>query len=263
MKSGRFAGTWLFAVGVGSIIATVVRGSFDSLAFPLLLGAAGLMLLLRTRQAPSAFPGTDLERGLDRLFALLLPGRAPTATRARGTALAQQVSLVKLRLGARRWRNALQLITTDGYDTAARISARHASAGELDDAALVAEAVRVLAAERAAAGVDPDRADTVALLAYGLGAWPATADLRSLEDLLFDLGLPGEGDELHAHFDEVIAVERLSKDLHLRSEAQRSLFRNLAGASFVLGAAARIVELASLVPTLEAAATAGLGTSHA
>ena len=259
MKGERFAGTWLFALGLGSIIVTLVRGSFDTLAFPFLLGAAGLMLLMRTRPTSTAFPGTDLERGLDRLFALLLPGATPTAVQTRGSGLAHQVRLMKLRLAARRWRKALQVITTDGYDTAARISSQHRSAGELDGRALVEEAVRVLAAERASAGVDSTRADAVALLAYGLGAWPAAADLRSLEDLLFDLGLPGEGDELHAHFDEVIAAERLSNDLHLRSEAQRSMFRNLAGASFVLGAAARIVELASLIPAREAPAAAGAG----
>ena len=37
------------------------------------------------------------------------------------------------------------------------------------------------------------------------------------------------------------------------------MFRNLAGASFVLGAAARIVELASHVPAREAAAPAVTG----
>ncbi len=261
MKGSRFVGTWLFALGLGSVIVTLVRGDFRALAFPFFLGAAGFMLLARTGKGSQRFPGTDLERGLDRLFTLLLlpPGKALSTVQSQAAVLAHQLRLAKLRLGARRWRKTLQLITTDGYDTASRISARYLSAGELDDRALVVEAVRVLAAERASAGVDPTRADSISLLAYGLGAWPATADLTSLEDLLFDLGLPGEGDELHSHFDEVIEAERLNGALHLRNEAQRSMFRSLAGASFVLGASARIVELASLVPARDTATAAAAG----
>ena len=102
-----------------------------------------------------------------------------------------------LRRGARRWAKELQLITTDGYETASRISALRELTGEQDDRALVAEAVRVLGAERARAGADPTLTnDPVSILAYGLGARPAEADLTSLDDLLSDLGLAGEGDEL-------------------------------------------------------------------
>ena len=48
----------------------------------------------------------------------------------------------------------------------------------------------MLRAERARAGADLSLADDpVSMLAYGLGARPAAADLTSLEDLLRDLGL--------------------------------------------------------------------------
>ena len=121
--------------------------------------------------------------------------------------------------------------------------------GEQDDRALVAEAVHVLGAERARAGADLTLADDpVSMLAYGLGARPAGADLTSLEDLLRDLGLSEEGDELRTHFDDVLA-QTDATSLHLRNDAERSMFRDLAGASFVLGAAARILELASLTST--------------
>ena len=119
---------------------------------------------------------------------------------------------------------------------------------EQGDRALVAEAVHVLGAERARAGADVTlAADPVSLLAYGLGARPVDADLTSLEDLLHDLGLSEQGDELRTHFDDVLAQTEVAK-LHLRNDAERSMFHDLAGASFVLGAAARILELVSLTP---------------
>ena len=60
---------------------------------------------------------------------------------------------------------------------------------EHDDRVLLAEAVRILSAERARAGADLSLAnDPVSMLAYGLGARPAGTDLTSLEDLLHDLG---------------------------------------------------------------------------
>ena len=104
--------------------------------------------------------------------------------------------------------------------------------------------------------LDPD---PLSLLAYGLGARPADADLTSLEDLLHDLGLSEQGDELRTHFDDVLAQTDV-RNLQLKSDAERGMFRELAGASFVLGAAARILELASLTSTrhttLEMAAAA-------
>jgi hypothetical protein len=214
---------------------------------PLSLGAMWLLLLRRSGQR-ARFPGTDLECGLERLFALLLPvGTATTVATAR-VVLAQRRRVVALRRGARRWGKELQLITTDGYETASRIAAVDGRTGGSDDRVLAAEAVRVLRAERVRAGVDLSLADDpVSMLAYGLGARPAAADLTSLEDLLRDLGFSEETDELRTHFDAV-AAERTDADLRLKDDADRRMFRDLAGASFVLGAAARILELASLSP---------------
>ena len=92
--------------------------------------------------------------------------------------------------------------------------------------------------------------DPVSMLAYGLGARPAGTDLTSLEDLLCDLGLSEEGDELRTHFDEVLAHSTVTAG-RPRDDAERSMFRDLAGASFVLGAAARILELATLSPAID------------
>jgi hypothetical protein len=245
----RLAATWLIGVGLGSIALALVRGDFGRLAFPSLLAATGFLLLTHSGQRLQRFPSTDLERGLDRLFALLLPTRKPTTTATVRHAITQQMRLAGLRRGARRWGNELQLITTDGYETASRISTLSEPTDQEDDRALVAEAVRVLRAERASAGADLSLADdAVSMLAYGLGARPAGADLTSLEDLLRDLGLAGEGDELRTHFDDILAAESSNTNLHLRNRAERSMFRELAGASFVLGASRRILELASLSP---------------
>ncbi len=247
MSGRRFAGSWLIGAGMALLALAVARGNFGSLAFPYLLAAAGLLLVTNSGTTLHRFPGTDLERGLDRLFGLLLPARNVTTTATARVVLAQEIHLAALRRGARRWGKELQAITTDGYDTASRISALCELTGEQNDRALVAEAVSVLGAERARAGADLKLAnDPVSLLAYGLGARPAGADLSSLDDLLRDLGLAEEGDELRTHFDDVVTAESSSTSLHLRNGAQRGMFRDLAGASFVLGASARILELASL-----------------
>jgi hypothetical protein len=66
------------------------------------------------------------------------------------------------------------------------------------------------------------------MLAYGLGAWPSGADLSSLEQLLAQLGLTQAA--LRTRFESAIAVA---------TAKQNRAFRELAGASFVLGAAAR------------------------
>ncbi len=241
-------GGWLIGLGTAEMALALFRGSYGSLALPFLLGAVGLLVFTHSAAAHERFPGTDLERGLDRLFALLLPARRGTPSANARVAMAQQLRLAGLRRGARRWGKELQLITTDGYATASRISALSARAGEEDDRVLVAEAVQVLTAERARAGADLTFAsDPISMLAYGLGARPAGTDLTSLEDLLHDLGLSEEGDELRTHFDDVLA-ESKATTLRLRNDAERSMFRELAGASFVLGASARIVELASRSP---------------
>src|SRR5206468_3148878 len=106
--------------GVGSMTLAAVRSDVASVAFPFLVGAAGFLLLRHSGRTRPRFPNTDLERGLDRLFAQ-------------------------------------------------------------DDRALLAETVQVLRAERTSAGADltlPN--DPVAMLAYGLRARRAEADLTSL-----------------------------------------------------------------------------------
>ena len=247
MSPTRLAGSWLIGVGAALMTLTLIRGQFGSLAFPFAFAAAGFLLLIGTGETSRRLPGTDLELGLERLFALLLPTRHTTSTGSARALLAQEIRRAGLKRGVRRWGKELQLIKTDGYQTASRLSAICESTGEEDDRSLLAEAVRALGAERTRAGADPALTnDPVSMLAYGLGARPAGADLTSLDDLLCDLGLAGEGDQLRTHFDEVLAAESGNTSLHLRNGAQRRMFRDLAGASFVLGAATRILELASL-----------------
>ena len=252
MSARLLGGSWLMGAGIGLMAVAVSRANYGSLAVPFIVGATGYLLL--AGRGSRHFPRTELERGLERLFALLLPVRKVTTTETAGAALARAKQLARLRQGARRWGKQLQVITTDGYQTASRISALHELTGEQDDRELVAEVIRVLSAERARAGADSALAvDAVSMLAYGLGARPAAADLTSLDDLLLDLGLTGEGDELRMHFDDVVVVEssstRSSPERPMRSAC---MFRDLAGASFVLGAAARILELAAPAAAAEA-----------
>jgi hypothetical protein len=248
VSARQFAGSWLVGLGVGLTTLALVRGDFDGLAFPFLFGVVGLMLLARSGQTALRFPGTDLERGLDRLFALLFPMSKATKTATARFALAREIQLAGLRQGARRWGKELQLIKAAGYETASRLSALCELTSEAHDRALAAEAVSVLRAERARAGIDLTRVgDPVSMLAYGLGARPAAADLTSLDELLLDLGLAQAGDELRTHFDDLVDAEGERAKPHLRNDAQRSMFRDLAGASFVLGASTRILELASFI----------------
>jgi hypothetical protein len=243
----RLVGSWLLGLGAGWMVLAAARGNPAGLAFPFLVASGGLLLLTSPAQTLRRFPGTDFELGLDRLLALLLPIRDATTPTTVPLAIAQRTRLAGFRHGVRRWAKQLQVIKTDGYETASRIAALRAPTGEQDDRALAAEAVRVLRAERTRAGADPARSDDpISLLAYGLGARPTDADLTCLEDLLSDLGLPGESDELRTHFDDIVAAQTALP--HLRNDAQRSMFRDLAGASFLLGAATRILELASLTP---------------
>jgi len=253
MRAPQLAGGWLLGVGLGSITLAELRGDLTGVAFSILLGAAGFLLLTHAGQRSSRFPNTDLERGLDRLFALLLPVREPATTL--GIAIARQRHLARLRHGARRWANELQLITTDGYQTTSRIAAHCLPTGERNEQALAEEAVRALTAERARSGADPTLAhEPVSMLAYGLGARPLGADLTSLEDLLGDLGLAEESNELRTQFDDIVAAQ--SAGLDLRNDSQRSMFRDLAGASYVLGASKRILELASLASAGDSATRA-------
>jgi uncharacterized membrane protein YfcA len=71
----RLVASWLVGVGIGSSVLAAFRGDIASVVFPLLLAAAGFLLLARSGRTLRRFPSTELEHGLDRLFALLLPAR--------------------------------------------------------------------------------------------------------------------------------------------------------------------------------------------
>ena len=73
------------------------------------------------------------------------------------------------------------------------------------------------------------------VLAYGLGAWPSGANLASLEQLLQELGVSQP--ILRSRFESLIRTVAVAN--------QNRDFRELAGASFVLGAAARILDAAA------------------
>ena len=102
---------------------------------------------------------------------------------------------------------------------------------------LMRETVDALKAERAGRGaVVPTTEDPVVVLAYGLGAWPSGADLTSLEELLRELGIS------HGVLrDPLREPDPLNRDRESESGVSAR------GASFVLGASARIVE-ATLPP---------------
>jgi hypothetical protein len=244
VNGARLAADCLLGLALGSIVLALDRSDGNT-AVPLLIGVGVFLLLQRSIRTSRRFPGTELERGLERLFALLFPRREATTTATARVVMRREIRLARLRRGARRWRNELESITSDGYENASRMSALCDSTGPQDGPVLLAEAVRELRAERASAGSDLTLVnDPVAVLAYGLGARPAGADLRSLEALLDDLGLAGDGDELRSHFDEVVAAETDRIGPQMKTQEERSMFRDLAGASFLLGVAGRIVELA-------------------
>jgi hypothetical protein len=170
------------------------------------------ILLLWYRPGRSPFP-----RRLDQLLDLLLPRGQPTVRGLRGS--------------ARRWRAQLRGVYAQGYQVASEtiISAGDVARGR----ELVREAVEALKAERARGGVNQSSTqDPVVVLAYGLGAWPAGADLSSLEQLLGQLGVSQR--ELRNRFESLVRT--------VAAANRNREFQELAGASFVLGAAARIVE---------------------
>ena len=178
-------------------------------------------------------------RRLDQLLVLLVP---PVETVRRGTiaALGQdtlrafrgQVSGELGRLARRRGAQ-LGAVYTHGYQAAAETIS--SSAEVVDGGDLVREAVDALRSERTGNGATvPAAEDPVVVVAYGLGAWPPGADLTSLEELLGELGVSHEALRI-----------RFETFLRTGSNADQSQpFRELAGASFVLGAATRIVEAA-------------------
>jgi hypothetical protein len=124
-------------------------------------------------------------------------------------------------------------VYTQGYQVASEtISPPGDVAG---DSELARQALAALRAERAGASADVPGTDPVVMLAYGLGAWPSGADLTSLEELLTKLGISQP--ELHSRFERLIRT--------VATANQNRGFRELAAASFVLGAAARILEAAT------------------
>jgi hypothetical protein len=186
-------------------------------------------------------PGRNpFARRLDQLLALLLPETELTGSRL---VSGQSKGSIRGRLGssrlsgfrgsARRWRAQLRAIYAQGYQAA---SETISSSGEVARGhELVGETVAALKAERADGGVIlPTTEDPVVVFAYGLGAWPSDADLTSLEQLLAELGVSQP--VLRSRFESLIRT--------VTTANQSRDFRELAGASFVLGAATRILEAA-------------------
>ena len=180
-------------------------------------------------------------RRLDQLLVLLLP---QVETNRRGTiaalrrdtlrAFRGQVVSGELRRFARRRRAQLGAVYAHGYQVAAETISSSAELVHGSD--LVRETVEALRAERTSGGATvPAAEDPVVVVAYGLGAWPTGADLTSLEELLGELGVSHEA--LRTRFESFLGT--------ISSANQNRAFRELAGASFVLGAAARIVEAAA------------------
>jgi hypothetical protein len=177
------------------------------------------------------------EGRLAQLLRLLVPR---TATDSRGSFAAfreqakRNVASGVFRGSARRWRAQLGAVYAQGYQVASETissPAELAHSGEL-----VREAVAALKAERAGGGATvPTTDDPVVVIAYGLGAWPEGADLTSLEELLGELGL--SHGVLRNRFESLLRT--------IPAANQNREFRELAGASFVLGASARIVEAAA------------------
>ena len=184
--------------------------------------------------------GNPFRRRLDQLLVLLLPqpepdGRGTFAELKQDTvrAFRRQAASRTLRGSARRWRALLGAVYAQGYQVASETISSPAEV--VHSGELVRETVEALKAERASGGATvPATEDPVVVIAYGLGAWPSGADLTSLEELLGELGV--SHGVLRNRFEgllRVIAPANQSRD-----------FRELAGASFVLGASARIVEAA-------------------
>jgi hypothetical protein len=182
--------------------------------------------------------GNPFGRRLDQLLVLLVP-QAGTGGRGTMAALRQDwiqafgrhSTLGGLRGSARRWRAQLRAVYAQGYQVASETISSPPEVGQGSD--LVRETVEALKAERVRGGGNvPTTEDPVVVLAYGLGAWPSGADLTSLEALLTELGVSQPA--LLSRFESLIQTVPIAN--------QNRQFRELAGASFVLGASARLVE---------------------
>ena len=186
-------------------------------------------------------PGRNsFARRLNQLLELLLAEtkateRRPTSAEGEGTfrRLARSSRLGRAKSSARRWRAQLRAIYAQGYAAAAETSSSPAHVACGHD--LVRDTLVALKAERAIGGAKVSaREDPVVVFAYGLGVWPPGADLTSLERLLAEIGVSQPA--LRHRFDNVfrrVATPHDSREFH-----------ELAGASFVLGAATRILEAA-------------------
>jgi hypothetical protein len=179
-------------------------------------------------------------RRLDQLLVLLVPqvdadrrGTIAALTRDTLGAFRGRVASGELRRFTRRWRAQLGAVYAYGYGVASETIS--SSTDVVHDGDLVRATVEALKVERSSRGAPvPAEEDPIVVLAYGLGAWPPGADLTSLEQLLGDLGVSHEA--LRIRFESFLGTISLA--------ARFRAFRELAGASFVLGAAARIVEAA-------------------
>jgi hypothetical protein len=205
----------------------------QSASWWLLVSAVWVVVLV----SQSSRQRNPFERRLDQLLRLLVP-RTPADSRGSFAAFREQAKRNTapgvLRGSARRWRAQLGAVYAQGYQVASETissPAELAHSGEL-----VREAVAALKAERAGGGATvPTTDDPVVVLAYGLGAWPEGADLTSLEELLGELGV--SHGVLRNRFESLLRT--------IPTANQNREFRELAGASFVLGASTRIVEAAA------------------
>jgi len=214
------------------VITFAVPGS--SLVWMVLIQVWILLLWYRPARNP-------FTRRLDQLLALLLPETEPSRSRLVTTARQGMIRghlgstpLNRVRGSARRWRAQLRAMYAQGYQVASETIS--SSGGVARGRELVSEVVLALKAERAGGVANvPMTEDPVVVLAYGLGAWPSDADLTSLEQLLQELGVSQP--QLRSRFESLIRT--------IATANQSRDFRELAGASFVLGAALRILEAAA------------------
>ena len=207
-----------------------------SLGWLFLVGFWVVVLVLRQ----GARGSNPFARRLDQLLVVLVPQAATGGHGTNGAprreairAFGRPGALGGLRRSARRWRAQLRGVYAQGYQVASETISSPAGVGQGGE--LVRETIAALKAERASGGEKlPPTEDPVVVLAYGLGAWPSGADLTSLEQLLGQVGVSQP--VLRGRFESLIRT--------IPTASQNREFRELAGASFVLGAATRIIEAA-------------------
>ena len=209
------------------MVIFVLQGVSVSWLLFVAVWSVGLLLAQGTRRRRNPFG-----RRLDQLLVLLIPETA-TGGHSSITAFERRFG-GGLHGAARSWRAPLGAVYAQGYQVASETISSPVEVARSSE--LVRETVEALRAERVGSGATvPTTEDPVVVLAYGLGAWPSGADLTSLEELLGELDLSHEG--LRSRFESLLRAIAPAK--------QNREFRELAGASFVLGASARIVEAAN------------------